>query len=91
MLLWYTFGPNLTTYRTFHILIEAQQFLSFLAPEKLSLLIFLNFLGFEDFEPQVSYKSFLIKKNKCTTRDPTTVPIPWLWNIGTLRLTQIGA
>ena len=66
MLLWYTFGPNLTTYRTFHILIEAQQFLSFLAPEKLSLLIFLNFLGFGDFEPQVSYKSFLIKKNKCT-------------------------
>merc|ERR1712208_19931 len=48
-------------FKVFHILIQAQQFLSFLAPENLSLLIFFkNFLDFGHFEPQFSYKSFLI-------------------------------
>ena len=53
-------------FKVSHILVEARQFLSFLAPENLGLLIFFkNFLGFGHFEPQFSYKSFLIKKNKC--------------------------
>ena len=65
MLFWYNFGPKLKhigLLKVFHILIEAQQFLNFLAPENFSLLNFLKiFLVFGHFEPHLSYKSFLIK------------------------------
>ena len=64
MLLWYSFGPKLTTYRTFqgipYILIEAQQFLSSGKFEPANFLK--KFLGFGHSEPQFSYKSFLMKQ-----------------------------
>ena len=71
---------SLQSFLFLEVVNEAQQFLNFLSSENLSLLIFLKkFLHFGHFEPQFSYKWFLIKKNKCMT--VTVSPVGYVFDL----------